>query len=249
MKFKAQEQYFFGKLHDSNTVKFIRTPKRQIYLGADLEKREIYTFADFYAKNPCNYAVGDNISICIKDKDGQMKELMSKTILEPVKLDNLSDEVTPLHQQNMRNQNEDLVKSYQGSIDYLQTQLKNLSASNQELANKAIEQAQTIAEGDVEFERLEEKYKDLKAEFEAHKKEFGEIIREARNPSPPSLGDRLGEMAATPEVMGALSELVGLGVGWLRNKTGNNPANLNDRPPAHQEQTISEDESEVFSED
>lgn len=249
MKFKAQEQYYFGKLHDSNSVKFVRTPKRQIYLGSDLIARGIKTFQDFYSINPCNYSIGENISICVQGDDGQMKKKMTKTIIEPIKEETLADNITPLHQQNARNSNEDLIKVYQGQIDSLQKRLDAYTTQNMELSSKVIEQSQIITEGDVLFERLEEEYKELKDEYEAYKKEFSDIIKEARNPAPPSLGDRIGELAMTPEVMGGLSELVGLGATWLRNRVNGNQPGLKDAPPSHQERVISEDEEEVFQDE
>ncbi len=253
-KFKLEEQYHFGKLQEGGNKIFVRTPKPQIFTGRDLKKRQITTFAEYYDKNPSNFKEGDNISICTKNEHGSLTELMTKTILAPVDkvyTESLNDNgITPLHQQRSHDENKDLVNTFKNQIEYFKTENTRLQEHNTQLTTKTIDQGRELAELDVKLSRTEEKLKEKTDEYEKLWKEFGDLIKEARNPAPPSLGDRIGQAMADPEIMAMAKDGIVAGVGWLKSLRQNGSTQLNDAPPPHQEakREISEDESEVFDE-
>lgn len=247
--FKLDEQYYIGKLQEGGTKTFVRTPKPQIYTGRDLKKRGIRTYEEFYEKNPCNYKEGENISICVKNEHDTLEDKMTKTILAPIQTDykeGLSDNVTPLHQQNQASENKDLVKSYQGQITYLQEQNLQLQKQNQEYNSTILEMSRELAEIELDLSQSEEKLKQKTEEYNKLWKEFGDLIKEARNPAPPSLGDRIGEALAQPEMMGMLKDGLVFGIDWLKQRRNGSTGQLNDSPPPHEEREIKDNQDEVF---
>lgn len=248
--FLLDEQYYVGKLQEGGTKTFVRTPRPQIYTGRDLKKRGIKTFDEFYEKNPCNYKEGDNISICTKNEHDTLEEKMTKTILAPVQPDyqnGLADDIPPLHQQRSTTDNKDLVKSYQTQIDYLQQQNLQLQTQNDGYTKNILDLSREIAEKELELTQTKEKLTQKTEDFDKLWKEFGDLIKEARNPAPPSLGDRIGEALAQPEMIATLKDGLVFGLDWLKQKRNGGTSQLNDNPPAHSEQEINEDESEVFA--
>jgi hypothetical protein len=245
--FKLDEQYHIGKLQEGGSKTFVRTPKPQIYTGRDLKKRGIRTFEEFYEKNPCNFKEGDNISICVKNEHDTLEDKMTKTILAPVGetyRQGLSDDVTPLHQQNQSSENKDLVKSYQGQIDYLQKQSLELQKQNNEYNTKILNLSREKSELELDLQQALDKLTQKTEEYDKLWKEFGDLIKEARNPAPPSLGDRIGSALADPEIMGMAKDGLVYGIEWLKSRR--NGGQLQDSPPAHAEPKITEDESQVF---
>lgn len=249
-KFKLDEQYYVGKLQEGGTKTFVRTPKPQIYTGRDLKKRGITTFEQFYEVNPCNYKEGDNISICTKNEHDTLSDLMTKTILAPVKVDyteGLGDGISPLHQQNQSSENKDLVKSYQGQIDYLQKQNLQLQEQNSRYNEKILELSREISEIELELSQTNEKLTQKSDEYDKLWKEFGDLIKEARNPAPPGLSDRIGQALADPEILVMAKDGLVSMVEWFKNSRNGGKAQLRDNPPPHEEPKITESEDEVFN--
>lgn len=250
MKFKSQTQYYFGKLQEGANKVFARTPKCQILTGNDLLKRGINTFDEYYSLNPSNFKEGDNISICVKNEHGSFDELMTKTILTPVKKEHtetLADNDIPsldLKNRTIDNtNNKNLIESYTTQIEFFKSENTRLQELVNRLQNETIDMSRHLAELEVEKERAEEKLNQKTAEYDKLWKEFGDLIKEARNNSnTPTLSDRLGGILADPEIIGFAKVGIAELINYVKDKR--NPAQLKDTPPAH----ITENENEVFNE-